>query len=251
MKSLLFCTSHMRDARAWTGRYAHWVEHYQRHDLGAEQLFLIDDASPYVPPPELLPCLDAQNALAQATYRVQLLRFADRLGRPSRLCYPGWWRSFTHSVKVARARGVDKLIHVESDAFVLSPRLRGFIESLDSGWTVLWTGLHDMPETAIQVICKDQFDALARFGDGRWQAYEGVAAEHVLPFTQVVRDFKGDRYSEMKKDRGLLRSRKFDALFMRQWDRFWCPVPADADFATQVEDKQWRYSRTLRSALAS
>lgn len=246
MTSLLFCTSYMRDGDAWANRYARWVEHHQRHDLGARQIFLIDDASPFVPP---LPSLEAERQLVLATHRVQVLRFPSRLGRAGRFSYPGWWRSFTHSVKLARALGAHKLIHVESDAFVLSPRLRSYIESLERGWTVLWTELHQIPETAIQVICRDQYDALASFGDGRWQSHEGVAAETVLPFTQVVKHFKGDRYSEMKCDRGLLRSRKFDGLFMRHWDRFWHPVPPDADFVTQVEDKQWRYSRTLRLAL--
>jgi hypothetical protein len=250
MKSLLFCTSYIRDAQDWTDRYARWVDHYQRHDMGAGQLFLIDDASPGLPAPGLPPCMDAEHGLDQATHRTQVLRFASRLGRASRFSYFGWWRSFTHAVKVARARGAAKLIHVESDAFVLSPRLRSYISSLDSGWTVLWCDFHAMPETAIQVICEDQFDALARFGDGRWQAHDGKPAELVLPFTQVVKDFKGDRYSEMKQHRGLLRSRKFDGLFMRHWDTFWQPIPAEADFVTQVEDPQWRYSRTLRAALA-
>ncbi|XHS78084.1 hypothetical protein ACFJGW_20530 [Burkholderiaceae bacterium UC74_6] len=250
MSTLLFCTSYVRDLQAWNERYSRWIGYYREHNLGANQLLLIDDGSPYVPK-DLLPCLNAETELDQAQHPVQLLRFDDRLGRGARLSYPGWWRSFTHSVKVARAVGAKKLIHVESDAFVLSARLRQYIESLDSGWTVLWSHFYNMPETAIQVICEDQFDALAEFGDGHWNAFEGRLAEEVLPFTHVSREFIGDRYSEMKRHRGFLRSRKFDGLFVRTWDNFWQPVPANADFVAQVVEMQWLHSRSLHAALAA
>lgn len=247
MRTLLFCTSYVGDEAEWNSRYARWVDFYERHDMGAEQLFLIDDASPHAPRVGKIPCLDAQTELSQACHRVQLLRFQNRLGRSARAVYPGWWRSFTHAAKLARALGARKLIHVESDAFILSQRLRDRLQSIEEGWSVLWGSLHEMPETAIQVICEDQFDALHAFGDGRWSAHDGRYAEHVLPFTQVIKEFQGDRYSEMKRHRGIFRSRKFERLPMFQWDFFWQPIPADADFVTQVVERQWQRSEALRS----
>ncbi|CAM3750277.1 hypothetical protein [Roseateles saccharophilus] len=247
MKTLLFCTSYVGDQAAWTSRYARWVDFYLRHDMGAEQLFLIDDASPQVAQASGLPCLNAQTELAQARHRVQVLRFQDRLGRSARAVYPGWWRSFTHAAKLARTLGAGKLIHVESDAFILSPRLRDRLQSLEEGWSVLWSAHHQMPETAIQVICEDQFEALAAFGDGRWAAHDGRLAEHVLPFTQVLKEFRGDRYSEMKRHRGIFRSKKFDRVPMFQRNFFWQPIPTDADFVTQTVERQWQRCETLQS----
>lgn len=247
MKTLLFCTSYVRDQTEWRTRYQRWIDFYQRHDMGAEQLLLIDDASPNLSSMTPLPCLDAEHELDQARFRVQVVRFQHRLGKSTNTVYPGWWRSFTHSVTAARALGANKLIHVESDALVLSERLREHIASLRHGWHVLWCPKHAMPETAIQVICEDQFEALAAFGNGRWEAYGGQLAEHLLPFTQVSKDFKGDRYSEMRRYRGLFRSRKFDRLPLFQQNFFWAPIPPDADFAAQVEERQWQRSPTLQA----
>lgn len=251
MSTLLFCTSYIRDNAEWTSRYARWIEHYRHCDLGAQQLFLIDDGSPYTPPADCVPCLDAETQLNEARHPVQMLRFSQRLGRPARLSYPGWWRSFTHSVNVARALGVRKIIHVESDAVILSERLRDYVSSLESGWTVLWSEQCQMPESAIQVICEDQFEALAAFANGAWRSHDGVLAEHVLPFTHVAKDFVGDRYADVRRHRGFLRSRKFDRLPMFQWNFFWEPIPAQADFVTQVVERQWQRSDALRCLAAA
>jgi hypothetical protein len=64
-----------------------------------------------------------------------MFTFPEQLGRSSMFCYPGWWRSFTYAVKIAQLYGFDKIIHIESDAYVCSQRLSDYIHSINCGWT--------------------------------------------------------------------------------------------------------------------
>ena len=238
MKSLLFCTSYVQDRQAWDDRIGRWIAYYGRAGLTDAQLVVIDDGSPYVPPPSEIVHVAASAPLPDAVGKPYLVRFPDRLGRQGHLSYPGWWRSFLHAIPVARALGARKLIHVESDAFILSRRLLHFIDGLDSGWTTFWSSHYGMPESAIQVICEDQFDTMHLMAEPSRRGFDGLLAEHVLPFTAIDRSFKGDRYGEFRRRRGIFRSRRFDDIPLFNTDFFWLPVPADADFATQVRPRQ-------------
>lgn len=235
MRSVFFCTSYIADADAWKTRYKRWLDFHQKLDLGDTRFVMIDDASPYCPPLSDITIMSPGATLPKD--RPSIIRFSDRLGRSSLLSYPGWWRSFLHSVELACSIGATKIIHVESDAYILSNRMREYINSIDAGWTTFWATSYNFPETAIQVICADQFDAMANFKEKTPESLEGKFAEDLLPFTCVNREMIGDRYSEFRIPllrTGLLRSRKFNRLKLFQSDRFRARIPADADFATQV-----------------
>lgn len=238
MKSLVFCTSYFESADAWRNRYQRWIEYYAACGFADARLFLIDDCSPYRPPAGEVDVVAPLDDIEQGDAPATLITFAQRLGRSGPLVYPGWWRSFLHSVTLARAAGFEKIIHIESDAFILTPKMFRYIEALDSGWTTFWTAKYKMPETAIQVICKDQFEQMERLQACAASELDGRLAEHVLPFTRVDRDFKGDRYSEIQIRRGILRSKRFKRLPLFKLDFFWAAIPADADFATQVTPRQ-------------
>ena len=200
---------------------------------------LIDDASPYTPP-ESDAILVAPNTIPD-TDKPLIVRFPSRLGRNSIHSYPGWWRSFLHSVDIARQMGAQRIIHIESDAFLISQRLRDYIQSLNRGWTVLWASRFNMPESAIQVICDDQFDALAAFQHKSAEELDSDIAERLLPFTHVNKNFIGERYGEFRIPllrTGVLRSKKFNRLAFFQKDYFRERIPANADFATQVTPDQ-------------
>lgn len=157
------------------------------------------------------------------------------------MVYPGWWRSFFHSLVLAKQVGAKKIIHIESDAYVISERMLDYINALESGWTTFWCASYQMPETAIQVICEDQFDAMENFAAKGFSEFNGHLAERILPFTCINRDFIGDRYGEFKIPilrSGILKSRKFNTLKIFQHDRFRQPIPKSADFATQVTPDQ-------------
>jgi len=99
-----------------------------------------------------------------------------------------------------RHKGFQKIVHIESDAFVLSERMMAYINGLEEGWTAFWCPIWQIPETAIQVIGCDQFEKveeLARLD--RADPFFLGGAEYILPFTNVVKFFKGDRYAEYAK----------------------------------------------------
>ena len=235
MRSVFFCTSYIADADAWNTRYKPWLDFHRKIDFGDTRFIMIDDASPFCPPVDEAHIINPGDRLPGRNPAI--IRFKNRLGRSSLLSYPGWWRSFLHSADLARSIGAQKIIHVESDAFIISPRMRDYINNLEEGWTTFWACSHNFPETAIQVICEDQFEALASFKDKTPESLEGKFAEELLPFTHINRDMVGDRYSEFRVPllrTGLLRSRKFNRLKFFQGNQFRARIPDNADFATQV-----------------
>lgn len=238
MKSIIFCTSYINDAQSWKDRYQRWLDYYETVPINAIKKIMIDDGSPFLPPPEIIQTISVNDAVSLRQDKNLIIRFDDNLGRQSMLGYPGWWRSFLHAVQIAKDLGVEKIIHIESDAYILTPRLTDFINDIQSGWHVLWTPHYQFPETAIQVICKDQFGALEQLKQSNPSFAFSDIAEKVLPFTSINREFKGDRYSEFQKNRWIFRSRKFNHIPIFNLDFFTVPIPADADFVTQTISRQ-------------
>ena len=234
MKSILFCTSYIKDEQAWQERYQRWLDYYRDGPIKAAKKIMIDDGSPYLPPPDIIKTVTNMAPLSLFNDDKVIVRFDNNLGRQSVSAYPGWWRSFLHSVTLAKELGADKIIHLESDAYILSPRLADFINGIESGWHVMWTERYQFPETAIQVICSDQFDVFEQFKARQPDLNDGDLAENLLPFTSVDRQFKGERYSEMRKHSGFSRPKKFDCVPLFQQPFFREPIPFDADFVTQA-----------------
>jgi hypothetical protein len=123
----------------------------------------------------------------------------------------GWWRSFLYSLTIARRYGYARIVHIESDAYLLSRGIVEHINAIDHGWTVFWCPRYNCPEPSLQVIASDQFDAVAEVATrGLDKLTEGIA-EMTLPFTHIERAFTGNRYGEFRKT-----------------------IPGYADFACQV-----------------
>lgn len=238
MKSIIFCTSFVKDLHSWESRYQRWLDYYKDIPIKAVKKILIDDGSPFLPSTGIIKAVSHDEPLSLDNGESLIIRFNDNLGRQSMSAYPGWWRSFLHSIDVAKALGVDKIIHIESDAYILSQRLVDFINETQSGWHVLWAQRYQLPETAIQVICRDQFEIFEEIKGNNPELDFADIAERLLPFTSINRQFKGDRYGEFKRNRGIFRSRKFNRIPIFQRDFFWEPIPGDADFATQVVNRQ-------------
>ncbi|OYO25762.1 hypothetical protein [Janthinobacterium sp. PC23-8] len=234
MKSILFCTSYIRNEQQWQQRYQRWLNYYQDGPIEAVRKIMIDDGSPWLPTPDIIKTVPSTASLSLFNDDKVIVRFADNLGRQSVSAYPGWWRSFLHGVTLARELGVDKIVHIESDAYILSQHLADFINGIESGWHVLWCQRYRFPETAIQVICGDQFELFEQFKACQPDLNDGDLAENLLPFTAVHRQFKGERYSEVQKNRGFLRSKKFDFIPFLQRPFFRESIPDDADFVTQA-----------------
>ena len=244
MKSLIFCTSYVSGSEAWQSRYQRWLDYYQDFPIDAVKKIMIDDGSPWLPPSDIIKTVSATTPLASIDDKNLIVHFDNNLGRQSVKDYPGWWRSFFHSIEIAKELGVDKIIHIESDAFILTERLVDFINQTKTGWHVLWTERHNFPETALQVICRDQFENFENFKQKNPALHFPDFAEHVLPFTDVHREFKGDRYSEFRRNRWIFRSKKFHFIPIFNWNFFLVQIPKDADFVTQgVPRQQFAYRR--------
>ena len=199
---------------------------------------MIDDGSPFLPPADIINTIPHDAPLAAHGDKNLIIHFDNNLGRQSGADYPGWWRSFLHSVQVANELGVDKIIHIESDAYIMTPRLVKFINEIESGWNVLWSPRYRFPETALQVICRDQFAIFEKFKNDTPGLKFPDIAERLLPFTAVHKQFKGDRYSDFTKNRWIFRSRRFNKIPLFKREFFWEKIPADADFVTQGISRQ-------------
>ena len=244
MKSIIFCTSFIKDAESWQSRYQRWLDYYETMPINAIRKIMIDDGSPYLPSEKIINTVHHSSSLSLHNDTNLIIRFDDNLGRQSGSAYPGWWRSFLHSINIANELAVDKIIHIESDAYILTPRLVNFINEIESGWHVLWSPRYKFPETAIQIICRDQFEVFEKFKNNNPSLSFSDIAERLLPFTAIHQQFKGDRYSEIKKNRWIFRSKKFDKIPIFKRDFFWEPIPADADFVTQgVSHQHFEYKR--------
>jgi len=195
-RTLLFCTSYVENEGQWRVRARRWLDYHLGVPLERDAIFIIDDASPYLAPDPDLRVIDAIPAALDPGPAAWLYRFAQREGRTGMKGHRGWWRSFLHSLAIARALGFTRIVHVESDAYLLSRKIVDHVNALEAGWTVFWCPMYDFPEPALQVICADQFDAMAAVAArGLDQLTQGIA-ERTLPFTRVERSFAGNRYGE-------------------------------------------------------
>jgi tetratricopeptide (TPR) repeat protein len=225
--TLLFCTSYFRDASAWQGRYSRWVDHHQAFPGLYDAMVMIDDGSPYEAGQTKLTTLAAADIGKQALPRRSLVRFPNNLGRFGTTVYPGWCRSFLFSLDIAEAYGFLKIVHVESDTYLLSTRIAEYIDRTNSGWTAFWSAKYRFPETALQIICADAYPAFGGVRDSGPGVFRGRPAEFVLPFTHVEKSLVGDRYSE-----------------------FQSAIPTVADYAVQVTpDMEVRAPHTVRHRL--
>jgi hypothetical protein len=205
MKSFLFCTCYVKQGigEMHPKRYNKWLKYYRLilGELGAGHIFMIDDCSDendLLGIAETDAFYSAERPPDVCEGIVNVFSFDSHLGKPSPELYPGWWRSFTYSAVLAGRYQFDKIIHVESDFFILSDRLRKYIANIRTGWVSLYSRAFNFPETAIQVICKDSFPTLRVIADQarRNQFDFKKMAELVLPFTTVNKDFIGDRFGE-------------------------------------------------------
>ena len=206
MKAFLFCTSFVDASNIdhHPARYAKWLNYYVRlaDELQVDNIFIIDDGGSQVK--ELknndTNVIFVEDGLPEALLtRVNVISFEQSLGRDSTMDYPGWWRSYTFAKVIADTYGFHKMIHVESDFFILSKKMLTFMREKNKGWVSFFSNFYNFSETAIQIICNDQFskfdEILKRSIASKFIHNE--YAELIIPFTEINCDFKGDRFGEL------------------------------------------------------
>lgn len=203
MKSFIFCTSYFKKNLLQNNekRYQRWLDFYVSNlsKIGCENLFLIDDGSPIISFSNEIAVLDPMNLPNKIVNQQNIIRFQDHLGRPSQKDYRGWWRSFTFSIILAEKYNFEKIVHIESDFFVVSDRMLEYINSISTGWISFYSPFFDFPESAIQVVTKDAFKLFKQVYLTLLQNQFSIniSAERYLPFTEVEKSFNGDRFGEI------------------------------------------------------
>jgi hypothetical protein len=215
-RTLAFCTCYAADATTWQLRYRRWIRAMQRNGLAWDQLLIVDDGSPALPEGWNDVAVVRAGEAAPADARIVLVHFARQLGQGGWRDYPGWFRSFGFAADYAAARGFARVVHVESDAYVISRRFAERLNAVREGWVAPLQTRHRMPESAIQVIAGASLGTFRDFAALSYDPFRGKDIEREIPFTEVLTGFKGDRYGEFQDF-----------------------VPMDADFSVQVHPPSW------------
>jgi hypothetical protein len=208
--TLVFCTSYFRNQAEWERRYTRWLEHH-RKVFPREPLVMIDDGSEFLPDePGISINTDVENF--QVGSRASIFHFPNRVGRVSMHNFPGWFRSFTFSVVIAKKLNLKKIVHIESDAFILSRPALEHINGTSNGWIAFWCPKWRIPESAFQVICEDNFASLEEVRNSSFATrFANKVMERALPYTRVDKSLCGNRYGEFRNK-----------------------VPSYADYAAQI-----------------
>jgi len=196
-KTLLFTTSYSKDIDGLLKRPIKWMKFHCNVGLNFDKLLIVDDGSPEIPNSDDFSILnlDCENEINS---KICFVSHKPHLGRneTNTLDYPGWYRSFSYAGKYAKRFGYNKIIHIESDAYLMSKKIINHFNELNYGWHSMWCGRHNFPETAIQIICEDNLDKFFRIISLPYNLFKGHAIETLLPFSNVEKSFMGDRYGE-------------------------------------------------------
>lgn len=194
-KVLLFTTSFSNNIESWNNRYLKWFKYYTKSSLYYNKLLIVDDGSPILPDWSDLRIYKDSFEIEPAEKFI-MYSFNQNLGRPALLDYPGWYRSYSFASRYAKKYNYDKIIHIESDAYLLTHKLINHINNLEEGWSVMWCPRHNFPENALQIICKDNIDIFYKTLLNNYSAFKGKDIERCLPYTNIINTFTGDRYGE-------------------------------------------------------
>jgi hypothetical protein len=203
MKTLIFCTSLLTDESLF--RYASWWNYYHKKFPDAD--FLIANDGP-------LNNSTLTKLKSMVEFKItnkNFIVFKNKLGRLDHYHW-GWLRSFKAALTHGAQQNYDKVVHIESDAIILSDKLIQFINNENSGWKCLFTQKYGFPESAIQIMNKDSFGLINTIPS------EEYNFEKIIELTfkfRPIRNFIGDRYGED----GCLPEHKID--YVCQWDWNW------------------------------
>lgn len=206
---MLFCTSYFNDIK----RYLDWAYYYNKYrtNLGVNDIYMIDDASP-------------QNAITEIEEKLSYIpnfniySFSSHLGRPGPIQLEGWLRSFLYSYVIATENNYDRIIHIESDTYIFNFEK---IKNITSGWH-LPNFQVGFPETSIQVICKDKFNELKIMHDIGLDLLSDKIVETKF-LNKTLLDMKGDRWQDFTQNPHVFRT---DII----------PPGRDLDYMCQISD---------------
>ncbi len=205
-KTLLFSTGYSNSLTEWENRWRKWCDYHASTTLDFDQILIVDDGSPVVPTwNDLKLITNLESTVPDSP--IVFYHHLDNLGIDRKKpFFPGMYRSLKTAVEYALNYGFNRLINIESDAKILSARLCDRINNSQDEWTVLWCPRYEWPEQAISFATGS---GLQYMHESLTKKYDRGFLEQVLSFTNIEKNFKGDRYP----------------LFN---------IPGDADYAAQT-----------------
>jgi len=222
-RTLLFCTSYCENVTTWNRRCGNWLRGIEMSGICYDVIAMIDDASPALPDWQ---GVEIAHDLTQVNpkWTKLIYRFPERLGRSGILDMPGWYRSFAFSSQLAEHLNCDRIVHIESDAYLLSS---GIVDYLDTaqGWNTVWARSKSVPETGIQVIAEKALPVFREWVSLPYDIYRDSVLELLFPFTHVEHSFRGDRHGE--------------TLSQVPWDADWTMQVPDGIFDTLEAEKRY------------
>lgn len=217
MKTCLFTLSYLdgvdKSGSSRLERNIKYLNYYWplRKEFGFQTIAMVDNASSWenlhalqkaapfrMTFEDTAPPIDAKPYLFEYD-RIRFFRFSEHLKAGERFFkgdprhavdYPYVWRGFAFINTLFHVLGYEKVILIDSDCFVLSPRLAHHIRDLKTTWWTVHCPKYDFPDASIQVITKDLFL------DHDWSVLNGMVMEKILPFSWVDYSFNCDRYGE-------------------------------------------------------
>jgi hypothetical protein len=226
-------------------RYRYWLNYYvpRKEKLGVTHIALIDDCSEKgwinrlssetnlrfriievddMSPDQELPL----PAGPLGTDEILFIRFKENLGRRIPAIVPGWWRSYSFASVLGIVYQFERLIHIESDAYIFTKPIFDYFRNAVKGWHIFWSEWKQYPESSLQIINEAYFANMNlwwRNGTGGrafWHQHnltdQNYVPEFIIPqrCTHIVKVFKGDKYGRDFFDR----------------------IPADCDYACDLTD---------------
>jgi len=170
-----------------------YINYYSKlkEQLGFDKIWLIDNASSG----ENIKAL--RDGIGDNYKNVQLFRCEKRLKSSGHvLDYPYCWRALWTINEMLINSYVQKVIHIDSDGFVLSQRLMDHLRNTKTGWETFWVERYGFPEASLWTLNRDSFSILNNFFAHGWASYNGKLMEVELPFTKVNKEFVTDRFGE-------------------------------------------------------
>lgn len=188
MKTLLFAPMFLDEGERLQ-RNLKWLSYYTENKdiVKYDHMYFVDNASKQ----------ENIDTLKRLYPNIEILQRKVHLPRWQTHAYGYWYVAFAKAVEYAIKNGYDKIVHIDTDVYLLNQRICDYVNGLSTGWTAFWCEMYNYPETTFQVICKDQFENAHRwFTEDFLKFYPNDIAETRIPWTHIEKGFKGDRYGE-------------------------------------------------------
>lgn len=185
-----------------------YLDYYRplKEELGFDRFVMADNASS----PEKLQALGGEIMIETEPHGLlgriadgicgdlTVISYQERLVSGGGLFYPYCWRAVYAIRHAFDSLGYNKVILVDSDSFILSKRLAGYIKQCNSGWETFWCKKWQFPTAELHVLNRDALPVFREFIKTPYMERNGTLMETELPYrlAACAHELDTDRYGE-------------------------------------------------------